>query len=114
VDPPPPYQLTDPTPTLIVDASISLSTNQIGLSPQTATSQNLPTTSQCGPMPIRLPNAPPPQSLTTGCSVLPLIPGPSDSQCGPKPGRRKPKNLQQQQKKEVPLQHVKRYKRQDK
>ncbi|KAL7072006.1 hypothetical protein ACQ4LE_008410 [Meloidogyne hapla] len=123
-DPPPPYELTDPAPSII--SQVTVSTYQTGLPSSTQAVSSLESfaiTNQCEPLPIRLPNAPPPPVLTTGCSVLPLIPDPTiggDSQCGPKPGRRKPKPLsqpaKQQRKKEstVPLSNDKRYKRQAK
>ncbi|CAK5049746.1 unnamed protein product [Meloidogyne enterolobii] len=120
-DPPPPYELTDPTPS--ISAQVPISTNQTASPSSTQPVNSLEGCSiinQCEPLPIRLPTAPPPV-LTTGCSVLPLIPGPpinSDSQCGPRPGRRKPKPLPQQikqrKKESVPLSNDKRYKRQAK
>lgn len=115
-DPPPPYQINDPASS--VDAP-SIST-QVEVFENTTVAGSLQTFSllnQCGPLHIRLPNAPPPPSLPTVCSMLPLIQGHafgSQSQC-PKPGRRKPRAQQKQQLKKqssVPLSSDKRYKRQ--
>ncbi|KAL3074853.1 hypothetical protein niasHS_014298 [Heterodera schachtii] len=101
VEPPPPYQPTDPASTAGATPSApTITIHHHRLPSATTAAVVVPgVLPQQQPMPAALPGAPPPAQPTAAASssTVPLIPGPPMPGQGPRPGRRKPRASPQKQ-----------------